>query len=182
VRAIGRAASRPHLYLRGAPARGCLERLHALALEAGAGGRLHILPPAPPAEMERLAAIYDVGLVGETGHTRNRRVSLTNKLFSYLLAGLPVVMSDVPAHRAFAAEAGPAGRLFAADDADSLAAALDELLGDPTILADARGHAYRLGQSRFNWDTEQSVFLDLVEGALGRPQARTGAPVQGGRT
>ena len=62
---------------------------------------LHFLPPAPPSEMERLAAVHDVGLVGETGHTPNRKIALTNKQFTYLLAGIPLVMSDIPAHRVF---------------------------------------------------------------------------------
>ena len=56
VRAIGRARSRPHLYLRGTPARGFLDRLLTIAAEAGVADRIHILPPAAPSEMERLAA------------------------------------------------------------------------------------------------------------------------------
>jgi glycosyltransferase involved in cell wall biosynthesis len=166
VRAIARAASRPHLYLRGTPARGYAERLRTLAAEAGAADRLHMLPPAPPADLERLAACYDVGYIGETGHTANRKIALTNKLFSYLLAGIPAVISGVPAHRAFAAEAGPAVRLFPVDDHDALAAALDSLLGDPAGLAAARAHAYALGQERYNWDVEKKRLIEAVAGTL----------------
>ena len=66
VRAIGRAQSRPHLYLRGTPAAGFLDHLRKIASEADALDRLHVLPPAAPSEMVRLAAAYDVGLVGRT--------------------------------------------------------------------------------------------------------------------
>ena len=163
VQAIGRARVRPHLYLRGSPASGFLDRLQTIAAAAGAAGRLHILSPAAPSEMERLAASYDVGFSGEPGHTRNNRTALGNKLFTYLLAGLPVVMSDIPAHRAFAPEAGEAARLYTTDDADSLAAALDLVLGDPALLAAARAAAFRLGQTRFNWDIEKAKLLDLVK-------------------
>ena len=100
------AQSRPHLYLRGTPAAGFLDHLRKIAGEADALDRLHVLPPAAPSEMERLAAIYDVGLVGETGHTPNRRIALTNKQFTYLMAGIPVVMSDIPAHRDIARAMG----------------------------------------------------------------------------
>ena len=162
VQAIGRARARPHLYLRGSPASGFLDRLQTIAAAAGAAGRLHILSPAAPSEMERLAAPCDVGFVGETGQTASRRIALTNKLFTYLLAGLPVVMSDIPAHRAFAPEAGDAARLYTTDDADSLAAALDSLLGDPALLAAARAAAFRLGQTRFNWDVERAKLLDKI--------------------
>lgn len=167
VRAIGLARSTPHLYLRGQPQSGYVARLQGLARVAGAAGRVHVLPPAPPSEMERLAAAYDVGLVGETGATPNRRIALTNKLFSYALAGLPAVISDIPAHRDYAAQVGMAARMYPVDDASALAAALDELLGgDGRALAAARAHAYALGQSDLNWGREQVVLLDLVEEAL----------------
>ena len=167
VRAIGWARARPHLYLRGTPAAGFLDRLRVIAGEAGASERLHILPPAAPSEMERLAAAYDVGLVGETGHTPNRRIALTNKQFTYLLAGIPLVMSDIPAHRAFAPAMGGAARLYPVDNPAALAAALDTLLGDPASLAAARNAAWQLGQERFNWDVKQTKLLGCVEAALG---------------
>lgn len=172
VRALARAASRPHLYLRGTPARGYAERLRTLAAEAGVPDRLHILPPAAPADMERLAARYDVGYIGETGHTANRKIALTNKLFSYLLAGIPAVISGVPAHQGFAAEAGAAVRLFPVDDHDALAAALDSLLGDPAALAAARAQAYTLGQERYNWDAEKRNLVRVVVEVIGSSQWR----------
>ena len=63
VRAIGRAQSRPHLYLRGKLVGGFFDHLRLLASEAGAADRLHLLPHAAPSEMARLAANYDVGLL-----------------------------------------------------------------------------------------------------------------------
>ncbi len=173
VQAVGRANSRPHLYLRGSPASGFVDRLQTIAAEVGASARLHILAPAAPAEMERLAASYHVGFVGETGCTASRRVSLTNKLFTYLLAGLPAVMSDIPAHRAFAPEAGDATRLYTADDLDSLARTFDSLLGHPERLAAARVAAFRLGQTRFNWEVQKPTFLDLVNSAFDKGTTTT---------
>jgi hypothetical protein len=152
--------------LRGTPAAGFLGDLQSLAAEAGVSNRLHVLSPAPPSEMARLAALHDVGLVGETGHTLNRRIALTNKQFTYLLAGVPAIMSDVPAHRAFASQSVAAARLYPVDNADALAAALDALLCDAKALAVARAAAFALGQTRFNWDTEKSVFLERVGRSL----------------
>lgn len=166
VRAIGRARSQPHLYLRGSPAAGFLELLRCIASEVGVANRLHVLPPAPPSEMERLAAGYDLGLSGEPGHTPNNRIALGNKLFTYLLAGLPIVASNIPSHVSFAADAGSAVRLYAADDAGELAAALDELLEDQRTLATARAAAFTLGQARYNWDVEKSVLLTRVANSL----------------
>ena len=134
--------------------------------------RIHILPPATPSEMERLAARYDLGLSGETGHTENRKIALTNKVFTYLLAGLPIVLSDIPAHREFSLKLGNAVLLYAVDDADSLAAIIDSFVTKPTLLAEARATAFHLGQTQFNWEIEQSILLKCVEKAVqSRPEA-----------
>jgi hypothetical protein len=119
--------------------------------------------------MARLAAVYDLGLSGEPGHTPNNRIALGNKLFTYLLAGLPILASAIPSHVAFAAKAGSAMRLYAVDGADELAAALDGLFENPQILAVAREAAFALGQTRYNWDFEKSVFLERVAAALAGP-------------
>jgi hypothetical protein len=169
VMAIARARTRPHLYLRGSPDPGFLVRLRGIAADAGVAGCLHILPVAMPYEMVQLAGAYDLGFSGEPGHTSNNRNALGNKLFTYILAGIPVVMSDVPAHRAIASEASGACRLYGATNSESLAAAFDSILGDPNALAAAREAAYHLGQTRFNWNIEKAnllgLFKDLRRGA-----------------
>jgi glycosyltransferase involved in cell wall biosynthesis len=162
VRAIGAAQTRPHLYLRGTPAVGYGDRLAALAADVGAAGRVHLLAPAAPEEMERRAAAYDVGLCGEPAHTINNGRALSNKLFSYLLAGLPPLMSDTPAQRAFAVHAGLADQLYPIDDAAALAALMDRMLGSPECLARARTQAYRLASERYNWGMEMAALVKVV--------------------
>jgi glycosyltransferase involved in cell wall biosynthesis len=176
VRAIGRAATQPHLYLRGTPAAGFAARLLELAEEVGAAGRVHLLPPDQPDRMEELAAAYDVGLCSETGHTASRRLCLTNKLFTFLLAGIPPLLSDTSAQSRFAMEAGLSGLLYPRDDPDALAQLIDRLFGDPDRLAAARVQAWRLGQERYNWERERSTLLACLETCL-REQAQ--AEMQG---
>jgi glycosyltransferase involved in cell wall biosynthesis len=162
VRAIGAARTRPHLYLRGSPVSGFVEELERIAADIGAAGRLHILPPDQPDEMERLAAAYDVGLVAETGQSRNRQICLTNKLFSFLLAGVPPLMSGTPAHQMFASQAGMTDWIYPVDDAKALADLLDVLLSHPDRLTAARAEAWRLGQERYNWERESGFLIDAV--------------------
>jgi len=160
VRAIALAQSRPNLFLRGFISDAFRSRLEEVALNEGVQDRLHLLPPAPPDQLERLAAAYDLGLVAETGHTENRRIALTNKLFSYALAGVPAVISDIPSHRDYISQAGDSARLFRVDDPTSLASTIDSfLLGDGHTLREARLDAFHLGQRKLNWDVEQIVFL-----------------------
>jgi glycosyltransferase involved in cell wall biosynthesis len=183
VHAISKSRARPHLYLRGTPATGFVEQLRVIAAEVGVSDHVHILPPSAPSEMERLAALFDIGLVGETGYTPNRKIALTNKLFSYLLAGIPAVLSSIPAHREIAQDLGPAARLYAVDDAECLAAALDHYLSDAKQLSAARVAAYELGQRKYNWEIEQhkliaavdSVFVDQCAHSAHMPIPNSGA-------
>jgi glycosyltransferase involved in cell wall biosynthesis len=162
VHAIGQARTRPHLYLRGTPAAGFPERLLGLAGAAGAGGRVHLLAPEEPDRMEELATAYDAGLAAETGHTASRRMCLTNKLFSFLLAGIPPLLSDTPAHCGFATEAGLTDLLYPRDDPAALAVLLDRVLGDTPRLAAARAKAWQLGQDRYNWEREKKALVDAI--------------------
>ena len=167
VHALALARSRPHLHLRGRLQQGYRDVLIGLATQLGVQHRLHLHPPAPPDEMEYHASSYDVGLVAETGITPNRRIALTNKLFTYALAGIPMLLSDIPAHRQIQSEAGQAARLFRVEDPHSLAEQLDGWLdASPEVLAHARELAYRLGQEHWNWEQEQQSLLDQIARSL----------------
>ena len=166
IEAIAHAKSSPHLHLRGNAAAGYQDHLHELALHHGVDHRLHFLDPAPPDDLERLGTQYDLGYSGETGFSANNLRALSNKIFSYLISGLPCLAADTPAHRQIAPELGYAMTLFPIGDAASLATAMDKLLLDPEMLASARSHAWNLGQTRFNWETEQSGLLSIVSSGV----------------
>jgi glycosyltransferase involved in cell wall biosynthesis len=166
VEAIARAATKPHLHLRGIPASGFQAKLLDIAHKRGVANRVHFLASARPHDLERLGAQYDLGYSGETGFCQNRELALPNKLFSYLLSGIPIIASDVPAHRALGQDVGAAMTIFAAGDATGLAESIDCLLSDPDRLSAARTQAWRLGQSRYCWEVETASFLAAVERAV----------------
>jgi glycosyltransferase involved in cell wall biosynthesis len=58
----------------------------------GLAGRVHVGPPLPPEELPELLRAHDVGIVFDRPVTRNAQLSLPNKLFEYLMAGLAVVV------------------------------------------------------------------------------------------
>ena len=116
IQAMARTRTRVTLDIRGGNRWGHGERLVELARGLGIGDRVNLLPIAPPEEMVRLAASYDIGLSLETDVSENRRFCLTNKIFTYLLAGVPVLLSDTPAQRALAPDLGAAARLVSLAD------------------------------------------------------------------
>lgn len=86
--------------------------------------------------------------------------SLPIKLFEYMAAGIPVVVSDFPAWRELV---GDAGILVDPLDVDAIAGAVDTLLADPEA-AEAMGALGRAAVAeRYAWEAEAERLLSLYE-------------------
>jgi len=153
-----------------------LELILRWAAEDGVTPKVHLLPPRPFDELVRTAAAASVGLVPVKADNLSNFLGDTNKLFEYLMAGLPVAASDLPEIRAVATQGDPpVGELFDPDSSASIAGAITRLLADPAEYELRRREARRLALERFNWNLEERRLLDLYETIL-PPGAESGAP------
>jgi glycosyltransferase involved in cell wall biosynthesis len=166
IQGMGKMQTKVRLCLRGIPAAGYQQQLENLAQEVGVADRINFLPPAPPEEMIKLAAENDLGLSTEPGRDVNNSICLGNKIFTYLLAGLPILMSRTPAQEDLAQQLGEAALLIDINDVSAIANILDNLLLDPNKLSSTRDRAWELGRTVYNWDVEKKRFLALVEECL----------------
>jgi glycosyltransferase involved in cell wall biosynthesis len=89
-------------------------------------------------------------------------IALPNKLFDYMLMGLPVVASDLPEIRRVVEDAD-CGILVNPTDIDAIAKALDYLLSNPE-------EARRMGENgrkavieKYNWGNMEKVLIDFYE-------------------
>lgn len=174
VRALPHLPEDVVLSLRGGWATGYERELRGLAEALGVGPRLRVLPHCPPNEVVRRAAAHDIGLALEVGETVNRDLCVTNKLFTYLLAGLPAAATATTGQRKVCAAVPEATRLYEVGDVAGLVRAVQDLLNEPRASENAR----RAGSERYNWDLERAVFLNVVEQTLnegGKPQAGASA-------
>ena len=163
VRALPRLPDDIVLTLRGSWAPGYERVLRDEAEALGVNDRIHGLALCPPREVVRRAAEHDVGLALEPGRDANNELATSNKLFTYLLAGLPFVASDTAGQRPVCQDLPEATRLYTSGSVDAFADAVRSLLASP----DARQAATTAGTSRYNWDHEQAHFLDIVAHTLG---------------
>lgn len=129
---------------------------HARDLDLAAD-RLRFLPPCPPDALPAVAASRRIGLAIELRDPPNRDICLTNKIFTYLLAGTPVLLSRTSAHEEFVDACGPAARLIDIERPQDWSAAVAALDTDK-----ARDTAASLGRERYNWKHEQDVLLREV--------------------
>jgi glycosyltransferase involved in cell wall biosynthesis len=163
--AIAASRSRPWLYLQGRVVPGYERRLNALAATLGVADRLIFVAPSLPDDLPKLASQYDAGLALEPADTANRNACLSNKIFTYLLAGLPVLATDTAGQGELAAEIPGAMRMLPLADPTRWPAIIDALL-EPQTLPAARKAAWTAAQGRFNWEREQRAFLQTVTRAL----------------
>ena len=168
---LGRMSVAGNVSLRGIPVEGFPDALAQRARAAGIRGRLEFLGLAPPGAMVRLAAGHAIGLSLEQTTPRNRDLCLTNKIFAYLLAGTPVLLSPTSAQRRLATELGVAALCFDLAAPDS-SAELGAFLRSPDRRAAAGAHAHTLGLTRYNWDREKEVFLHAIRVTLASPPVK----------
>jgi glycosyltransferase involved in cell wall biosynthesis len=136
-----------------------LELIREWAESSDVADRVHLLPPRPFAELSRTAAEADVGIVPLRPTTINQRLGDTNKLFEYLMAGLPVVGSDLPEIRRVLEQGSPpVGEVFDPGSPESIARAVERVL-DEGGYDERRAEARRLALERFNWETESKALL-----------------------
>ncbi len=70
--------------------------LAARAQTLGVHDRVRFLPPVPPDDLLSWTADADIGVTLLEDTCLNHRFALPNKLFEYLMAGVPVLGSDLP--------------------------------------------------------------------------------------
>jgi glycosyltransferase involved in cell wall biosynthesis len=144
----------PELRLRivGPEAWGYRATLADLAAELGVADRLELLEPVAPAEAPAVLGDADVGLALIEPACLSYRMTLPNKLYEYVAAGLPVLSSDVPV---LAREVREHGIGTVADPADpaAVAAALQAAL-EPDANARFRAAAARLA-AEATWERER---------------------------
>jgi glycosyltransferase involved in cell wall biosynthesis len=160
---------RVELHLRGRWHEGYEARLRQLAADAGVRAeQLVAHSPAAADAMVALASLADIGLALEPPVSRNNDILWSNKVFTYLLAGTPVVLSRTRGQSGLAAHFGDAAMAYAPGNPAELAAVLERWTRNPSLLADARRLAWRLGEERYNWEVEAPKFLSIVSEVLDR--------------
>jgi len=128
--------------------------------------RIYFHPAVPPEEVFSMAARYDIGFAAEIPYCENRNLCLTNKIFTYLVAGISIIASDTMAQEKFLQENGSIGLLYKYDDAAELALQIKRFYYDRQLLNDYKKNALELAQTDLNWEKESEKFIFLINTIL----------------
>jgi Glycosyl transferase 4-like domain len=163
VQAAGLAGVDCELHLRGKALGGYLAQLREQG--AAAAPRLKIVPhdPEAPDRMVELCHGMDIGLALEPGTGENNRLALSNKAFTYILAGLAVAFTDTPGQHPLATDLGAGGLLFAPGDIKTFAAGIKAWAEDDTRLLAAKRAAWAAARRRWHWNHPEEEGALLAE-------------------
>jgi glycosyltransferase involved in cell wall biosynthesis len=132
------------------------------------GNRLFIHPTVPNAELLSCIAEHDIGLALERTDIPSRNLTVTNKLFQYLQAGLAVIATDTAGQREILSQQPAIGRLIPNNDPVALAQALKDLLCDSEKLTAAKAASLQAAKEQFCWEKQAEILLQAAELALAK--------------
>ena len=158
-----------HLVLLGFGTANDLALVQGWAKTGGVDDRVHLLPPQPFERLVHTASLATVGLVPIQPIDLAHYLGDTNKLYEYLMAGLPVIASDIPEIRKVVTQGTPrVGELFDPADAGSIAAAYLRVTRDATEYQGRRREARRLALESHHWELEERRLRTIYARLLGR--------------
>lgn len=129
-------------------------------------GKVYLHDLVPNDELLPRVAEHDVGLCLETGLVRSRDVTVTNKLFQYMQAGLALIATDTQGQKEIFDVAPDIGILVRKNEPQCLAQAIQQFKSDRAALQRAKQAASAAFDRDFYWEQNIKKIADLAEEAL----------------
>ena len=129
------------------------ERARSLNLE----NRVYFHPAVESSALPMWTADATIGVHPMEGFCLNHQLALPNKIFEYIQAQLPVLVSNLPEMREIVRVYG-VGKIFQDGDATNLALQLDTILGDINLLNRYK-RAARTAAGELNWEKEKTKLI-----------------------
>ena len=120
--------------------------------------RVHFKGRIDPTSLKSLTSQASLGFSLEEDMGLNYRLALPNKIFDYIHAGVPVIVSDLPVMKKFVID-NKVGAVLK----DRTPEALSQLI--TKVLSERKSYDQNLraAAERFNWDKEKLELLQLIE-------------------
>lgn len=132
-------------------------KLEHQVIQSGLQDRIIFIGKLRPEELSGLTQQADVGLSLEEDLGLNYRYCLPNKVFDYINAGVPVLVSDLPllkelilTHRV--------GEYLPVRNPEALAKIIRQMISTKTVYLQAISDA----KKELNWDNEKKIFIEFI--------------------
>ncbi len=128
--------------------------------------RISIHPTVPNDELPARIAEHDIGLALEQADPPSRNLTITNKLFQYLQAGLAIIATDTAGQREVFQECPQIGHLIPCQNPVALAKAITNLVEDSLTLHQTKQAAHQAVRDSFSWEEQRDRMIQIAAHAL----------------
>ena len=137
--------------------------LSRMAVEIGVDDVVRFHPPVPSDRLLELTVSADAGLILFQNTCLNHYYSLPNKLYEYMMAGIPIIASHFPEMGRVIGECD-CGRLVNPEDPREIAEAIGEMAEMDVSRRKAMGAQGReAALDHYHWDIQKSRLLRLYQ-------------------
>jgi glycosyltransferase involved in cell wall biosynthesis len=137
-----------------------IDRVSALGL----GANVKFIPWVPYEEKERLSSQAAMGVITYLPYSNNTSC-LPNKLFDYMLVGLPVIASNFPLYREVV-EPSHCGLIVDPARPEEIARAMEYLIEHPQEARQMGENGRRAVREQYNWEKESEKLLQIYATVL----------------
>jgi glycosyltransferase involved in cell wall biosynthesis len=121
---------------------------------------------AHPDCLGEIASGFHVGICSEESEILNVNLCLANKIFTYIIAGNALILSDTAAHVQFMKSNSGIGSIYERKNAKSLSLILYNYFVDRELLELHRINTIQLANDQLNWEIESRKLVDFYSNAL----------------
>jgi glycosyltransferase involved in cell wall biosynthesis len=114
-----------------------------------------------PGDLPVFASRFDVGIATELPQPKNRNICLTNKIFTYLLAGNAIILSQTEMQVAFNKKF-KVGELLDLNVKESLKQKIKKYQNTEILNAQKRSN-YELAKDELNWEKESQALIKMLK-------------------
>ncbi|MBA3925416.1 glycosyltransferase [Listeria rustica] len=133
--------------------------LEKQVLDAELGQKIRFLPKVPLQDLLYYTKNAYLGFQLLNNVCFNHYSASSNKLFEYVMSGVPVIGSDFPEIRRII-KGEEVGVVVDSHSPTSIAAAVNELLANPALRERYSQNCYR-AREIYNWEHEKKLFLEI---------------------
>ncbi|OGY26357.1 MAG: hypothetical protein A2Z42_03455 [Candidatus Woykebacteria bacterium RBG_19FT_COMBO_43_10] len=139
-----------------------IKRAQVLAEKFNLSSRVYFLKAVPSVDVLKWASGADVGVSPIQNISTSYYYSSPNKVFEYLMAGLPIAVSNFPEMKRILGKF-EVGETFDPEDPEDIAKAVKKISQDPRRYERLKANALKAAREEYNWEMESKKLIDLYK-------------------
>lgn len=139
------------------------DRLRKKMTEHAKRDFLFLIEPVPWEELKYITASADLGISLLRNVNLNNYYALSNKLFEYCSAGLPVVFSNFPEMRRVILDNHIGFVVDEAGNPEDIARVIQKILNNKALYKKMSSNAKRLVKEKYNWEIEAGKLIRIYK-------------------